>query len=176
MKSGKDVKQDLKTADDLVNQLKRIYNDGYTAHAIDITKHFVHHVKGTLDKLDRNTDEFKEFRQGLQSSILEHLSKKEYESRWAALIFCATICKISNEIFLEETIIVNRIDDLTREIYLPKNRKPFKKQIELAELLSHVTGTHFGKQFERKAQSRKYDDVHDLVNQENVSDVKRRDF
>jgi len=46
MKSGKDVKQDLKTADDLVNQLKRIYNDGYTAHAIDITKHFVHHVKG----------------------------------------------------------------------------------------------------------------------------------
>ena len=133
-------------------------------------------LKGTLDKLDRNTDEFKEFRQGLQSSILEHLSKKEYESRWAALIFCATICKISNEIFLEETIIVNRIDDLTREIYLPKNRKPFKKQIELAELLSHVTGTHFGKQFERKAQSRKYDDVHDLVNQENVSDVKRRDL
>ena len=133
-------------------------------------------LKGTLDKLDRNTDEFKEFRQGLQSSILEHLSKKEYESRWSALIFCATICKISNEIFLEETIIVNRIDDLTREIYLPKNRKPFKKQIELAELLSHVTGTHFGKQFERKAQSRKYDDVHDLVNQENVSDVKRRDL
>ena len=206
MKSGKDVKQDLKTADELVNQLKRIYNEGYTAHAIDITKHFVHHVKGqgqfesfkvmqkadayynynygssiltlkgTLDKLDRSTDEFKEFRQGLQSSILEHLSKKEYESRWAALIFCATICKISNEIFLEETIIVNRIDDLTREIYLPKNRKPFKKQIELAELLSHVTGTHFGKQFERKAQSRKYDDVHDLFNQENVSDVKRRDL
>ena len=133
-------------------------------------------LKGTLDKLDRNTDEFKEFRQGLQSSILEHLSKKEYESRWAALIFCATICKISNEIFLEETIIVNRIDDLTREIYLPKNRKPFKKQIELAELLSHVTGTHFGKQFERKAQSRKYDDVHDLFNQENISDVKRRDL
>ena len=46
MKSGKDVKQDLKTADDLVNQLKRIYNEGYTAHAIDITKHFVRHVKG----------------------------------------------------------------------------------------------------------------------------------
>ena len=137
---------------------------------------FILTLKGTLDKLDRNTDEFKEFRQGLQSSILEHLSKKEYESRWAALIFCATICKISNEIFLEETIIVNRIDDLTREIYLPKNRKPFKKQIELAELLSHVTGTHFGKQFERKAQSRKYDDVHDLFNQENISDVKRRDL
>jgi len=52
MKSGKDVKQDLKTADDLVNQLKRIYNDGYTAHAIDITKHFVHHVKGPGQDFD----------------------------------------------------------------------------------------------------------------------------
>merc|ERR1712151_636393 len=87
MKSGKDVKQDLKTADDLVNQLKRIYNDGYTAHAIDITKHFVHHVKGTLDKLDRNTDEFKEFRQGLQSSILEHLSKKNMNPDGQLLFF-----------------------------------------------------------------------------------------
>ena len=72
---------------------------------------------------------------GLQTHILELLQSQTPDAKFQGAICSCIIAKISEEIFVEHSIITNRLNQMLSETF---HRK---REIGMSELITHVYGT-----------------------------------